>query len=363
VAEDQNGLLKDMLGRLNICSKEYVVRQYDHEVQGKSAVKPMVGVVGDGPSDAGVIRPEYGSDRGLVVSHGICPQFSDFDTYWMMANAIDEAIRNAVAVGGDVSYMAGVDNFCWCDPVQSESTPDGHYKLAQLVRANQALAHYCLGFGVPCVSGKDSMKNDYKGGGRKISIPPTVLFSVIGVIPDVNKCLTSDFKQPGDLIYALGLTRAELGGSEIADQLGFSNGRVPQVDLLSAKARYETVFKAAQEGLVSACHDCSDGGLGVTLAEMCIGGRLGADVDLSLVPVLGELNLTEVLYSESASRFVVSVPASARERFEELFSGQYCQMVGKVADSSQLTAKFADKTVLNVEVDALAASFKGTLAW
>ncbi|WP_316897400.1 phosphoribosylformylglycinamidine synthase subunit PurS [Pseudodesulfovibrio indicus] len=363
VAEDQNGLLKDMLGRLNICSKEYVVRQYDHEVQGKSAVKPMVGVVGDGPSDAGVIRPEYGSDRGLVVSHGICPQFSDFDTYWMMANAIDEAIRNAVAVGGDVSYMAGVDNFCWCDPVQSESTPDGHYKLAQLVRANQALAHYCLGFGVPCVSGKDSMKNDYKGGGRKISIPPTVLFSVIGVIPDVNKCLTSDFKKPGDLIYALGLTRAELGGSEIADQLGFSNGSVPQVDLLSAKARYETVFRAAQEGLVSACHDCSDGGLGVTLAEMCLGGRLGADVDLSLVPVLGDLNLTEVLYSESASRFMVSVPPSAQKRFEELFSGQYCQMVGKVEDSSKLTAKFADKTVLNVEVDALAASFKGTLAW
>jgi phosphoribosylformylglycinamidine synthase len=363
VADDQEALLKAMLGRLNICSKEYVVRQYDHEVQGKSAVKPMVGVYGDGPSDAGVIRPEYGSDRGLVVSHGICPQFSDYDTYWMMANAIDEAVRNAVAVGGDVNYMAGVDNFCWCDPVQSESTPDGHYKLAQLVRANQALAHYCLGFGVPCVSGKDSMKNDYKGGGRKISIPPTVLFSVIGVIPDVNKCLTSDFKKPGDLIYALGLTRPEMGGSEVADQLGFSDARVPQVDLLTARRRYETVFDASRQGLITACHDCSDGGLGVALAEMCIGGRLGADVDLDKVPACGELNLTGLLYAESASRLLVSVAPVDRDRFETLFAGQACALIGAVSETPVLSASLEGARVLNTAVDELASAFKGTLAW
>lgn len=363
VAEDQDALLRSMLGRLNICSKEYVVRQYDHEVQGKSAVKPMVGVLGDGPSDAGVIRPEYGSDRGLVVSHGICPQFSDFDTYWMMANAIDEAVRNAVAVGGDVRYMAGVDNFCWCDPVQSESTPDGHYKLAQLVRANQALAHYCLGFGVPCVSGKDSMKNDYKGGGRKISIPPTVLFSVIGVIPDVNKCLTSDFKKPGDLIYMLGLTRPEMGGSEIAAELGFSDARVPQVDLLTARKRYETVFAAAGEGLITACHDCSDGGLAVALAEMCIGGRLGAEVDLDEVPACGELNVTGLLYAESASRLLVTVAPADRDRFEALFSGQACAWIGNVSEEPALTASLGDEKILDANVEGLAAAFKKTLAW
>nr|WP_321259473.1 phosphoribosylformylglycinamidine synthase subunit PurS [uncultured Pseudodesulfovibrio sp.] len=363
VPEDQSGLLKDMLGRLNICSKEYVVRQYDHEVQGKSAVKPMVGVKADGPSDAGVIRPEFGTDKGLVVSHGICPQFSDYDTYWMMANAIDEGIRNAVAVGGDVNYMAGCDNFCWCDPVQSESTPDGHYKLAQLVRANQALAHYCLGFGVPCVSGKDSMKNDYKGGGQKISIPPTVLFSVIGVIPDVNKCLTSDFKKDGDLVYVLGLTRPELGGSEVAQQLGFSNPDVPQVDLVSAKARYEAVFAATQKDLITACHDCSDGGLGVALAEMCIGGRLGAEVDLSKVPTCGDMNVTSVLYSESASRFVVSVDSANKDAFEKQFAGQIVACIGKVTDAPQLIVEYADNTVLLEEVDALAGAFKATLDW
>jgi phosphoribosylformylglycinamidine synthase len=360
---DQGALLKSMLGRLNICSKEYVVRQYDHEVQGKSAIKPMVGVKADGPSDAGVIRPELGSERGLVVSHGICPQYSDLDTYWMMANAIDEAIRNAVAVGGDISYMAGCDNFCWCDPVQSETTPDGRYKLAQLVRANQALAHYCLGFGVPCVSGKDSMKNDYKGGGRKISIPPTVLFSVIGVIPDVNKCVTSDFKSPGDVIYVLGLTRPEFGGSEIASELGFADDRVPQVDLVSAKTRYETLFAAIQAGLVSACHDCSDGGLGVAVAEMCLGGRLGARLDLSAVPVNGELSPAGVLYAESASRLVVSVPAARRRDFEAVFAGQIFAPVGEVTDSGELAVVDGQTAILREGVHDLASAFKKTLDW
>ncbi|MDD3311345.1 AIR synthase-related protein [Pseudodesulfovibrio sp.] len=360
---DQGGLLRAMLGRLNICSKEYVVRQYDHEVQGKSAVKPMVGVKADGPSDAGVIRPELSRERGLVVAHGICPQFSDLDTYWMMANAIDEGIRNAVAVGGDVDYMAGVDNFCWCDPVQSESTPDGRYKLAQLVRANQALAHYCLGFGVPCISGKDSMKNDYKGGGRKISIPPTVLFSVIGVVPDVNKCVTSDFKQAGDAIYLLGVTRPEFGGSEVAAQLGFSGGQVPQVDVVAAKARYRAVFRAAQAGLIAACHDCSDGGLGVALAEMCIGGRLGADVDLDKVPAVGSLDATGKLYAESASRLLAAVPAANREAFEALFAGQVLACVGEVTEGSALRVKSAGAVVLEQPVEALAEAFKAPLNW
>ncbi len=359
---DQGGLLKKMLARLNICSKEYVIRQYDHEVQGKSVVKPLTGVKRDGPADAGVLRPDLESDRGLVVSHGICPKFSDLDAYWMMANAIDEAVRNAVAVGADPRLMAGVDNFCWCDPVQSESTPDGHYKLAQLVRANQALAHFCLGFGVPCISGKDSMKNDYKGGGRKISIPPTVLYSVVGIVPDVNKCVTSDFKTPGDLIYVLGLTSSELGGSELSSELGFVVPDVPQVDLLSARARYLSLFQAMQQGLVTACHDMSDGGLGVALAEMCIGGRLGAEFDLDLVPVHSCGTDSEILYSESASRFLVSVAEDRRTAFERLFAGQHLALAGKVADKG-LKVRSQGEVVIEESVEDLALAFKSTLDW
>ena len=136
---DLTGTLKDMLSRLNICSKESMIRQYDHEVQGGTVVKPLVGHSNDGPSDAAVLRPILNSYEGVVVSNGICPRYSDIDTYAMVACAVDEAVRNNVAVGGNPDRIAGLDNFCWPDPVQSEKTPDGEYKLAQLVRANLAL--------------------------------------------------------------------------------------------------------------------------------------------------------------------------------------------------------------------------------
>jgi phosphoribosylformylglycinamidine synthase subunit PurSL len=363
-AADPAALLKRMLGRLNICSREYVIRQYDHEVQGGSVIKPMVGVLADGPGDAAVIRPVLESKQGLVIACGICPKFSDLDTYWMMANAIDEALRNAVAVGGDPSHMAGVDNFCWCDPVQSEKTPDGRYKLAQLVRANQALAHFCQAYGVPLVSGKDSMKNDYTGGGTKISIPPTVLFTVMGVIDDVARCVTSDFKAAGELIYLLGLTRQEMGGSELADELNLNGGQVPQVDALSARRRYETLRQAIVQGLVSACHDLSDGGLGVALAEMAIAGRRGASVDLTTIPALPEgLSPEEALYSESASRLLVSIAPGNRERFESLFHGQHFALIGRTTEDSTLRVTNGGEPYLELPVEELARSWKATLDW
>ncbi len=361
--EDHTALLKDMLGRLNICSKEYVIRQYDHEVQGRSVVKPLVGEKQDGPADAGVLRPDLDSDKGLVVSHGICPKFSDLDTYWMMANAIDEAVRNAVAVGGDISHMAGIDNFCWCDPVQSETTPDGHYKLAQLVRANQALSHFSRAFGVPCISGKDSMKNDYKGGGVKISIPPTVLFSAVGIVPDANKCVTSDFKNPGDFVYVLGMTRNELGGSEVSSQLGFVHPSVPHVEALTARKRYETVQTAMSQGLISACHDLSDGGLGVALAEMSIGGRIGLEADLCSVPCEYGMSTLAILYSESASRFVVTVSPENAQKFEELFKGQVFARIGMTTGLNTFGLAEGTTGIVRSKIELLADAFKGTLDW
>jgi phosphoribosylformylglycinamidine synthase len=362
--DDQAALLTRMLGRLNICSKEYIVRQYDHEVQGGSAVKPMVGALRDGPSDGGVLRPVLGSTRGLAMAHGICPKFSDFDTYWMMACAIDEAVRNVVAVGADPDLLVGVDNFCWCDPVQSEKTPDGHYKLAQLVRANLALAHFCTAYGVPCISGKDSMKNDYTGGGTKISIPPTVLFSVTGIVPDVSNCVTSDFKRPGDSIYILGQTRDELGGSELADELGLAGGSAPQVEALAAHRRYKTLHQAMRRGLVTAAHDLSDGGLAVAAAEMCIGGRLGAELDLAEAPFRpAAMDVSALLYSESASRLLVSVGPGERSAFEELFRGQDCALLGQVTAGPDLALTFGGEPVLRAPVADLARAFKATLDW
>ena len=166
--------------------------------------------------------------KGWSISSGICPRYSDIDTYHMMACAIDEAIRNNIAVGGNLKHMAGLDNFCWCDPVQSEKTPDGEYKLAQLVRANMALYDYTTAFGVPCISGKDSMKNDYLIGTTKISIPPTVLFSAVSVITDVRKCVTMDAKRAGDRVYVLGETFNEMGASEYFALFGFLGNQVPR---------------------------------------------------------------------------------------------------------------------------------------
>lgn len=356
---NHNDLLKAMLGRLNICSKEYLIRQYDHEVRGGSVVKPLTGVKRDGPSDAGVLRPILESEAGIVISHGICPKFSDFDTYWMVANAIDEGIRNAVATGADPDRLAGVDNFCWCDPVQSEKTPDGHYKLAQLVRACKALSSFCLDFGVPCISGKDSMKNDYTGGGQKISIPPTLLFSVLGVVDDVNLAVTSDFKASGDCIYIIGTTAAELGGSEAAAELHLSQGQVPKVDAGAALAAYRALHQAMKARLVSACHDLSDGGLAVALAEMCIGGRLGAFVDPHKVPTRGDVSELDVLYSESASRLLVSVRPENAAAFEEIMDGRAAR-IGEVgaADGSLVV-----DGVCEVPVQDLAEAFKKTLHW
>ncbi len=330
LSEELTSTLERMLSRLNICSKETVIRQYDHEVQGGSAVKPLVGKKEDGPGDAAAIRPLLDSFEGVVVSSGICPRYSDIDTYHMMACAIDEAIRNNVAVGGNPARMAGLDNFCWPDPVKSDKTPDGEYKLAQLVRANKALYDYTTTYGVPCISGKDSMKNDYLAGDIKISIPPTVLFSVLGKIEDVRRAVTMDAKAPGDLVYVLGMTYDELGGSEYFAMHGYIGNKVPQVQAWEAKELYYKLHEAIMEGVVASCHDCSDGGLGVALAESAFAGGLGMEVDLRKVPSTGVERDDYLLFSESQSRFVATVHPTMQEAFLSIMKGIYLGEIGRV---------------------------------
>ena len=302
-----------LLGRLNICSKEAWVRQYDHEVQGMSVVKPFVGLHNDGPSDAAVVRPLLDSHLGIVVANGICPRYGDLDTYHMVACAIDEAVRNVIAVGGRLGRIAGLDNFCWPDPIPAPTNPDAEYKLAQLVRANQALYDYCRAYDLPCISGKDSMKNDYRMGETKISIPPTVLFSALGVIDDVTRVVTMDAKHPGDVVYVLGTTFDELGGSEYYALLGHLGSRVPRVEAATARPLYESLSVAMAQGLVASCHDCSDGGLGIALAETAFAGGFGMHVDLRFVPGAGDLRDDVALFSETPSRFVVTVRPSRRQ--------------------------------------------------
>ena len=337
---DYTGDLKSLLSSLNICSKESVVRRYDHEVQGGSVVKPFTGVSNDGPSDAAVVRPILDSFEAVVVGHGISPRYSDIDAYHMAANAIDEGLRNYVAVGGSLDLVAGLDNFCWCDPVLSERTPDGPYKMAQLVRANKALYDYCTIFSLPLISGKDSMKNDFYDGTTKISIPPTLLFSVIGKMEDARLAVTMDVKRPGDLVYLLGATKNELGGSEYLAQQGFVGNTVPKVDAQVALASYRAYNGALNSGLVASCHDLSDGGLAVAAAESAFAGGFGMSLELGKVAFAGDAaGHTDLvlLFSESASRLLVTVRAEKAAAFEAAMAGTVCARIGAVVAEPVLT--------------------------
>ena len=352
-----------LLKRLNICSKEYVVRQYDHEVQGGSVVKPLCGAKNDGPSDAAVLRPVLDSFEGIAVSNGIVPRYSDIDTYAMTACAIDEAVRNACCVGADPSFMAGLDNFCWCDPVTSAGNPDGEYKLAQLVRANRALLDICVVYGIPLISGKDSMKNDYRIGDVTIAIPPTLLFSLVAKVPDVRRAVTMDFKESGNLIYMIGITRPELGASEFALMKGMAGGTVPTVrDPARNIECYTTLFSAVSEGLVRSCHDCSDGGLAVALAEMCFSGEMGAQIDCQAIEQSGCSSDAELLFSESPGRLLVEVETARAGRMETLFSRLPLRKIGTVVkgDAIQLRGLRQAPVVMLSRIDAKAA-WKSTL--
>jgi phosphoribosylformylglycinamidine synthase len=354
--------LKNLLSSLNICSKEYVVRQYDHEVQGGSVVKPLTGIMNDGPSDAAVVRPLLDSFEGVVAAHGICSRYSDIDAYNMGACAVDEAVRNAVCVGANIEHMAGLDNFCWCDPILSEKTPDGPYKLAQLVRANQALARYAKAYGVPCISGKDSMKNDYMIGDTKISIPPTLLFSVVAKIDDIRTAVTMDAKKAGDYVYILGTTHNELGASEYAVQHGAVGNIVPQVRENESLPRYKALNKAMAQTLIASCHDCADGGLGVALAETAFAGGLGMEINLGLVPKQDIDKEDLLLFSESQSRFVVTVTPDKAEQFEKTMGKTIYARVGTIIKEPILTMKgFSGDTVLSENINALKEAWQKTL--
>ncbi len=365
----RNRRLLDLLRSLNVCSKEFKSRQYDGEVKGLSVVKPFVGVNSDAPSDATIMRVEHGCCEGIILAEGINPFYSDLDTYHMMAGIIDEAVRRVISVGGVLGYIAGLDNFCWPDPVLSEKTPDGLYKMAQLVRANKALYDITTAYKVPAISGKDSMKNDSVRGGRKISIPPTVLFSTIGKMEDVRLAVTMYFKNAGDSIYVVGVTKNELGGSEFFRMLAREQGtpsscggHVPKVDVEQALAIYRSMGAATSAGLLRSSHTPTLGGLAAAFALPAIGGDLGAEIDLSSLACEGALDDDAKLFSESSSRFVITCAPGDETAVETLFRDVSCVRVGKVHAAKRLRISAeGGRMLVDVEVDALRCAFKETL--
>lgn len=356
-----NWILK-LLASLNICSNEFKCRQYDHEVKGLSVIKPFIGINRDVVSDATVTMAEPLGQDGIILAAGIAPRYSDIDTYHMMSSVIDMAVRRTIAVGGALGHIAGLDNFCWPDPVKSEKTPDGEYKCAQLVRCNKALYEFTKLYQVPCISGKDSTKNDSTLGGKKISIPPTVLFSTIARMDDITKAVTLDFKQEGDVVYILGETHKELGGGEFFRLLNETGNQVPKVNAQVALSLYDCVGKATQKELCRSLHTPVFGGLGIAFAKSAIAGRMGVDIDLDAIPTSEKMSGTEILFSETNSRFVATVAPENVKDFEAIFADQIYAKVGVVTADGKITFRQSGKILAQVALEDAVNAYKSTLA-
>lgn len=361
----QEALIK-ILGSNNVASKHWVIRQYDHEVQGCSAIKPLVGKHSDGPSDAAVLRPRFDSWRGIVVACGINPRFSDFDTYPMAQSAIDEAVRNCIAVGADPARIAILDNFCWGRTDRAET-------LGSLVRAALGCHDLALELGTPFISGKDSLHNEFKyvdGSGRQqtIAIPGTLLISALGQVEDVRHCVTMDFKREGNAIYLVGTTADELGGSHLAMVYGLRGGRVPRVHGVAARKTFDQIHRGIRAGFIRSCHDLSEGGLAVALAEMAFAGDLGADIDIARM-ALGDgtkeasARALIKLFSESNSRFLVEVEPRIETVFVGAMEGVAVCKLGNVTDSSECVIRDGSRVVIQKPVAELKRIWQAPLDW
>jgi len=355
---EMGSMLKQVLSSWNTCSREWLIRQYDHEVQGGSVLKPLGGKNNDGPQDAAVIKPVPGSPGGVIISNGINPSYGDIDPYWMAASAIEEALRQIIAVGGNLKRVALLDNFSW----GSAKRPDS---LGALVRACQACYDLATVYETPFISGKDSLNNEYEHEGRIISIPHTLLISAIAVMEDASRVISSDFKSSSNLVYLIGNTADEMGGSEYYKVMGLSGGRVPRVLVLDSLEIMQRLSTATEKGMVASCHDLSDGGLGAALAEMAFAGGLGASIELIKVP--RELNIKRddvLLFSQSNSRFLCEVEPGNAAEFEKLMSGVDFACIGRVeCDPHLLITGMDGKELINESIDGLKEAWQKPLRW
>ncbi len=366
---DLGATLVEMMGRLDMCSREYVVRQYDHEVQAGSVIKPLTGVDLDVHNDGVVVRPVLDSLSGVALSVGILPWYGDIDTYGMAAACIDTAIRGVVAVGGDPDQVSLLDNFCW-------SSSDEPERLGQLKRAAMACFDTAVAYAAPFISGKDSMFNDFKGYGPdgrpvKISVPPTLLVSSIAMVPDVRACVDVQAMMPGDLVYVVGTTRDELGGSEYyglrTGKRASSPGRVGVLPTVHPEAFlpiYRAMHRVIARGLVASCASVSCGGLGAAIARTAMAGMLGMVGDLARAGAEDVSRSDRVLFSESQGRFVVTVDPARAAAFETEMHSVPIRQMGEISDGDRILLRGMDgKMAVDVDLADLKRSYKRTLGW
>ncbi|MCG3206044.1 MAG: Phosphoribosylformylglycinamidine synthase subunit PurL [Elusimicrobia bacterium] len=349
--EDLPATLKSLLAHPVIASKESVIRQYDHEVQGGSVLKPLMGVDHDAPMDAAVFRPKLSLWKGVVVSNGLNPEIGKWDPYLMAKMAVDEAYRNMIAVGGHLTNTAILDNFCWGDAKNS-------FDLGGLVRAAEGAKEAALAYQLPFISGKDSFHNTWRSAdGQLHSIPPTLLISAIGVLEDVRGCVSSGLKGANNLIYLLGETRGELKGSLVAQICNQQEGKLPTINFAEARILYKKIQNAMKHKLILSCHDLSEGGLAVAAAEMAFGGNVGMEIRF---PPKG-WNASTVLFSETPSRFLVEVAVENKLAFEQTMGALFVDLIGKTTKKASLSIIENEKTLLDEPIKKLKEIWKNSL--
>ena len=341
-----NTLLLTLLAHPSVASKEKVIRRYDHEVRGGTLVRPLTGPQMDGPSDAAVLKPlgTWEHNKAFALSAAINPLLGKRDPYAMAVSAIDEAFRNLVAVGTDPDQVAILDNFCWGNP----TLPD---RLGALVRTCQGCYDAALAYQAPFISGKDSLYNEFNGK----PIPGTLLISAIGLVPDMTRCVTAHLKTPGNRLYLLGETKAELGGSLLYAHLGETGGTAPAMPSQPLQ-RYRLLHSAIRQGLVQTCHDLSEGGLAVALAEICLAGRLGATA--ALEGLNAPLTAEELLFSESNGRLLLEVRPEDAAALEAHFSSVTLLPLGAVTAEAMLHITNAGQPVVTLAVEQLVNAWK-----
>ena len=320
---DVQTMLPKLLAHPNIASKQSVVQQYDHEVQGRSVIRPFVGPLGDAPSDAAVITPVRGSLKGLAIANGLATGLAD-DPYLLAAAAIDECVRNIVCVGGDPSTIAILDNYCWPSAKDEES-------LGRLVRCSHGCYDAAKAYKTPFISGKDSLNNQFTtNSGETIFIPPTMLISGFGMIENISQCVTMDAKSAGNMLVLVGETKEQMGGSHLLmiDQDAKCDNALPEVSLLNGPLYAKAVHRAIKNNYVTSAHDCSEGGLMVAAAEMAFGGGLG----LSLF-----IEENELCFSETPSRYLLEVESEKLVQLQQELGDVPNEVIGEFNHSTNIT--------------------------
>ncbi len=341
-------LLLEILARPGIASRQELALRFDHEVQGSSVLKPLVGP-GRVDSAATVVRPRPDSYRGIGVSQGLWPEATLLDPYSAAAGAMDAAVRPLVALGARLGRIALLDNFCW-------SKPKDPQRLWLLKESARACYEVAVAWGTPFISGKDSMHNDfsgYDGQGRttRLSIPPTLLISSLAILDDVRRIASPDPKAAGDLIFLLGTTRRALGGSVYRAHRKLAGGAVPELDLSTSKRLYGLHAQAVDRGLVASAQALGRGGLAVAVATACLAAQLGAEVDLDQIRSHGccdEAPDRAILFSESPGRLLVTCSPENAAAFEEIFQSWDLPVarIGLISGSGRLRIRGAGGTVL-----------------